>query len=647
MRIYNRLVSVFDRFINKSGMRMKAKLVILFVFITIIPLLLLAFVSLHQFYFLGKEFGMSISNMKSDTINVLPTMIATAAALIVLMTLTAVFIASAFSNRIINLIKGISRFSTGERNFRFNMQPNDEMGMLATSFDELADSLTEADRGPLVITDMKLNALFVNELLLIILDMKLEDVLGVNYHNFSLYPSNSVYDPIRALKEGREAEIYYDERLTCYLKGEASYLTDRNRKQIGYIITSTDVTDLMEQQGELEKAVAEAKLANEHKSFFLARMSHEIRTPMNAIIGMTEIVKKKLKSNSYMLDDVLTNVSQIEVSSHHLLGLLNDILDLSKFEADKVELVMEEMDLGKIAQTVVTIIQPRCDEKRIMFETHFEFPEDIFYLGDSLRIRQVLINLLGNAVKFTSENGKIVCNIIYKEHKDGKALIDFSVQDTGIGISSEALSMLFKPFQQANNKIANDFGGTGLGLAISKSIVKMFGGDITVTSAERKGSVFHFSLWLEEIIKTHTKQDAIENFMENMTDRLKGKKALLVDDVEINRIIAISMFDSSGLEIDEANDGTEAVKIFGKSDEYEYDIIFMDVQMPEMNGYDATIAIRAMDRNDAKTIPIVALTANAFKEDIDKAMESGMNAYLAKPMDMEKTLEITCRQLLV
>jgi signal transduction histidine kinase/CheY-like chemotaxis protein/HAMP domain-containing protein len=561
--------------------------------------------------------------------------------MIILVVLIAIWIASSFSDSITMLIKGISRFRAGERHFRFNVQIMDEIGTLAASFDEMADSLADADRGALIITDMDLKVLFVNDVGLALMDVKSDEILGKTYSEHSCYPENTEYDPIKALKEGTETDIFHLKEMGCYLKGEASYLTDKEENRIGYIITSMDVTELKEQQEELEKAVVEAKLANEHKGNFLARMSHEIRTPMNAIIGLTEIVKKKLSSESYNLDDVRTYITQIDSSSHYLLGLLNDILDISKIEAEKVELVPEDMYLSKIAQTVVAIIQPRCNEKNITFEKNFQLPGDKLYRGDSLRLRQALINLLGNAVKFTPEDGKVSFDIIWKERKEQKALIDFSVRDTGIGISDEAISLLFKPFQQANNQIAKKYGGTGLGLAISKSIVHLFGGDLIVSSIEGKGSEFRFSLWLEEAEAKHTE----EIHFDNVTDILKGKKALLVDDIDINRIIAINLLENTGLIIDEADDGTTAVAKFNESKENEYDIIFMDIQMPQMNGYDATAAIRASARSDAAKIPIVAMTANAFKDDVDRAIASGMNAHIAKPMDMEKTIEVTLRLL--
>jgi PAS domain S-box-containing protein len=387
----------------------------------------------------------------------------------------------------------------------------------------------------------------------------------------------------------------------------------------------------------LEKAVLDANQANQHKGDFLARMSHEIRTPMNAIIGMTGIVKKKLEEKEADPEELQANLRQIETSSQHLLGLLNDILDISKIEAGKIELSEETVDLVKLAHTVEVIIGPRCEEKNIIFDTHFELPPPSTFITDPLRLRQVLINLLGNAVKFTPECGRIEFGIVRKDQREDKVLMEFFIRDNGIGISREALDTLFKPFEQANNQISKRYGGTGLGLAISRSIVQLFGGDIIVESEEKKGSSFSFNIWL-----TMTTPKNEENIlMEDAKDTLVGKRALLVDDVQINRIIAINLLEFTGITMDEADDGFMAVKLFRESPEYTYDIIYMDVQMPNMDGYEASLAIRSMDRADAKTVPIVALTANAFKEDIDKALACGMNAHLAKPMEGDKFLETT------
>ncbi|MDR1966261.1 MAG: response regulator [Synergistaceae bacterium] len=566
--------------------------------------------------------------------------------MVVVVVFIAIWMASAFTRSITNFINGISRFRSGERHFRFNSTTKDELGTLADSFDEMADSLVASVNGPLVITDLEGKIIYVNEDGLLLVNRTLRESIGIPYSQISIYPVGSKYCPITALHEGREAEVMFLPEEGSYVKGKASYLYDKAGNRTGYIIETDDVTEmaleqkqLRETQIELEQAVNDANRANEYKGEFLARMSHEIRTPMNAIIGMTNIVKRKLTDEGNAGPEILSNVRQIEDSSQHLLGLLNDILDLSKIDAGKIELSCEPVDVHKLANTVASIIKPRCAEKNIQFDISIGVQEPASVNTDSLRLRQVLINLLGNSVKFTPDLGRINFDIKELDRRDGKMLLEFSVKDSGIGISDEAMKNLFQPFEQGGAGVAKRYGGTGLGLAISRSIVRMLGGDITVESKVGEGSVFRFSLWVAETAPSDVEEDlAIDG-----TGKFAGKRALLVDDVEINRLIAADLLEFTGIDIDEADDGESAVRMFESSPPNSYDIIYMDVQMPKMDGYEASNRIRAMDRPDAKTVPIVALTANAFKDDIDNAMRNGMNAHLAKPLDVQKLIETTYR----
>jgi CheY-like chemotaxis protein len=369
-------------------------------------------------------------------------------------------------------------------------------------------------------------------------------------------------------------------------------------------------------------------------------MSHEIRTPMNAIIGMTSIVQRKLDEGDGVAaagatDEIKEHMQHIEASSQHLLGLLNDILDISKLDAGKIELSKETVELPKLVQTLDGIIKPRCDEKNIDFKVIFEEFSPSTFVSDSMRLRQVLVNLLGNAVKFTPAHGKVEFRVERKGRREGETLVVFSVIDTGIGIPAESLPVIFRPFEQGDGGLSREYGGTGLGLAISRRIVHLFGGEIFVKSKEGKGSEFSFELWLRE-----TEDLSGDAAIMDATDKFSDKRALLVDDVEINRVIVTSLLEITGMSIDEAEDGPEAVRMFAESPENTYDIIFMDVQMPLMDGYEATAGIRSLDRADARAVPIVALTANAFKEDVDKALESGMNAHIAKPVEMDRILEV-------
>ncbi len=416
-----------------------------------------------------------------------------------------------------------------------------------------------------------------------------------------------------------------------------------DNKLRGVLGVARDVTqrvtvekELRQMQRDLINAVAEANKASDSKSEFLARMSHEIRTPMNAILGMTNITKRKLSGSVCTNDDLMPHIAQIESSSQHLLGLLNDILDISKIEAGKIELCEDSFSLTKLVEEVSVIIKPRCSSKNIDFSVNVTSLPCENYISDGLRLRQILINLLGNAVKFTQELGKISFNVKILERQDGKSLLFFSVTDTGIGISEEAISKLFNPFEQANSHITRHYGGTGLGLSISQKIAMLFGSSIKVKSTLGEGSEFAFEVWLKEDISTSISESTHQGHVVVKP----GQRILLVDDVDINRIIAMELLSPFECEIDEATDGQEAVDIFAKSPVGYYKLIFMDLQMPNMNGHDSAKTIRQLDREDAATVPIVAMTANAFREDIDQCMASGMNEHVAKPIDLERLNEV-------
>ncbi len=564
----------------------------------------------------------------------------TASSIIVLVVLIAIWLASFITNNITHLIKGISRFRSGERHFRFKAQDKDEFSTLANSFDDMADSIEDSVKNPLTITDMNQKIIYMNQEGLDYIHLHLPDVVGAPFSLYSVFPPRSVYDPILALEENREADIFFVKESNRYLQGVANYFLTKDGKRLGYIVLAMDMTRMVLDQLALEKAVSDANRANQHKGEFLARMSHEIRTPMNAIIGLANIVQRELGEpalSSQDVGEVQDHVRKIETSSQHLLGLLNDILDLSKIEAGKIELTADEMDLPKLNSTVFTIIKPRCDEKNIRFLTEFEPFQPSVFLGDALRLRQVLINLLGNAVKFTPELGEIQFRVTRKDRKDGKSLLEFVVKDTGIGISEERQKTIFQPFEQADPTITRQYGGTGLGLSISRHIVQLFGGDIQVHSELGKGSTFTFAIWLTEGEAESLPVDAKTL---DIQGQFVGQRALLVDDVEINRMIVMALLEGSGMAIEEAVDGEDAVEKFKASPENTYDIVFMDIQMPKMDGYEASNAIRALHRADAQSVPIVALTANAFKEDIDKALQNGMTAHMTKPVDMEKLSEV-------
>ncbi len=387
--------------------------------------------------------------------------------------------------------------------------------------------------------------------------------------------------------------------------------------------TFVDITIQKELENNLNEAKIAAEAASRSKSEFLSRMSHEMRTPLNAVIGMAQI-SEKVNEAAKLKECIDT----IKLSSTHLLSLINDILDLSKIEEGKLELNEEAFSVSSMIEKIAILIEPKAKEKGIALAVNADSSIPPYLVGDALRLTQVLLNFLSNAVKFSPENSRITFEVRPEPASDGKARLRFSVSDQGIGISEEQLARLFSPFVQADGSITRKYGGTGLGLVISKRLINLMGADIDVTSNPGEGSTFSFAVSFETAAEGDLKtEDMVQG---DITGIFKGKKALVVDDVELNRLIAMELMAETGLEFAEASDGRQAVEMATAT---LYDIILMDVQMPVMDGYEATRLIRQGAYPYSAT-PIIAMSANVFKEDMERSAAEGMNAHIGKPVDI-------------
>jgi signal transduction histidine kinase/AmiR/NasT family two-component response regulator len=411
------------------------------------------------------------------------------------------------------------------------------------------------------------------------------------------------------------------------------------------------------ERNEIEAALVAAKeqaeLSNIAKTNFLARMSHEMRTPMNAIIGMTSIARKSPEPEKK--DYCLYKINEASV---HLLGVINDILDMSKIEAGKFEISYATFDFNQMIRRIANVMNFRFDEKKQRFNVLIDPAVPKYIIADDLRLAQVLTNFLSNANKFTPEGGNVTLTVDKVSGGENISTLRFAVADTGIGITPEQRSRLFSLFEQADGTIARKYGGTGLGLAISKSLVELMGGEIWVESEPGKGSRFIFEIGVQEgkageAPDAGTEESAFsssgygadtaeKSWEEENRDIFKGRTILLVEDVELNQEIVIALLEETGVAIDCASNGREALTMFRKNPE-KYSAVLMDIQMPEMDGFEATRRIRRFEQErkgppESPGIPIIAMTANVFREDIEKCLAAGMNDHLGKPIEIEEVL---------
>lgn len=372
-------------------------------------------------------------------------------------------------------------------------------------------------------------------------------------------------------------------------------------------------------------------LSAKAKSDFLARMSHEIRTPMNGIMGMTEIALKDGQTEERRIDCL----RKIEYSSEYLLGLINDILDMSKIESGKMRLIEEKCNLMEMIQGLRPLLEAKLNENNIQYIADIQL-KNHWFMADSLRLNQVLVNLLGNALKYSKPDGHVWLTVRETEEENGFSNLYFQVRDDGIGIAPEKQQLIFRQFEQADNSDNARKQGTGLGLAISRRIVRMMDSDIKLESEPGKGSSFSFCVKLQPVSGEKT---TVTSQPEEIS--FPGKRILVVEDNELNMEIICTILENYGIETEQAVNGEEAVRRMEESVPGYYDMIFMDIMMPEMDGLEATRTIRNLDREDCKKIPIYAMSANAFDEDVKRSLASGMNGHLSKPVNLqvlEKTL---------
>lgn len=400
------------------------------------------------------------------------------------------------------------------------------------------------------------------------------------------------------------------------------------------IMSVYETTYLHQKLEDYENRLEASEEASQSKTSFLYRMSHEIRTPMNGIMGMIHLAKEKMDSRAASMQ----YLNKTEELAEHLLALINDILDMSRIEAGKVELENKPFSLKKMRQRLYDMFAKNLEAKNISYEVTFEDVTVDYVIGDELRLDQVVINFLSNAVKFTTE-GEIRVTFRQMMLHDGMVDMMISVRDTGIGMDPDYVQRIFRPFEQEHSDTVKKYGGTGLGMAITDQLVKLMGGDIVIHTAPGKGSDFsvflHFPVADEaDLTETENRQE-VWNETADSDAVFAGKRILVAEDNEINALVAEEILGSMGAMVELAENGQAAVDCFENHPQRYYDFILMDIQMPVMDGRTATRVIRSSDREDAKSIPIFGLSADAFVEDERKSIACGMNGHYAKPIDFD------------
>jgi len=398
-------------------------------------------------------------------------------------------------------------------------------------------------------------------------------------------------------------------------------------------MTKKELRKEKEHQEQMQEALIQANAASEAKSIFLANMSHDIRTPMNAIIGFTELLEKNIE-NAEKCGDY---IAKIKFSGKYLLELLNNVLEMARIESGQTILDEKIWSVDQLHSTLISVFKEEIDRKNLQFNREIHVEHQSFWC-DSTKVQEVLFNLVSNAVKYTPEGGAVTVRLQeLPSDREGYAVYRAEVEDTGIGISKEFLTCIFDEFTRERDTTQSKIGGTGLGMPIAKKLVELMGGSISVESEVGKGSRFTVILPFK-IADTESIEKSSEAAAEFAVGEFMGKRLLLTEDNELNAEIATEILEEFGFEVEHAADGTICVDMLQKAKQGYYDLILMDIQMPNMNGYETAKRIREL--SDArKDIPIIAMTANAFEEDRQHVLEVGMNGHIAKPIDVAKLIE--------
>ena len=405
---------------------------------------------------------------------------------------------------------------------------------------------------------------------------------------------------------------------------------------VGFSNVDRQTREAMEQNRALAEALTRAEEANAAKTAFLSSMSHEIRTPMNAIIGLDNIALHDENLSQHTRDEL----EKIGSSAHHLLALINDILDMSRIESGRMVLRDEVFSLLETLKQIDIIIHGQCEDKGLEYVCSRVEPLDEYFSGDDLRLKQVLINILGNAVKFTDAPGTVFFTVEQSDAPDGRAMMRFTIRDTGIGMDEAFIPRLFDPFSQEDATTTNRYGGSGLGMAITRNMIDLMGGDIGVESEKGRGTTFTVCVPLKKARPVEAAPEA-----EVPGRSLAGQHILIAEDVALNAEILSDLLQMEGITSEWADNGQRAVEMFESSAPGRFSAILMDMRMPVMDGLTATRNIRGLDRTDAAEIPIIALTANAFEEDVRHCLQAGMNAHLSKPVEIDQLKAVLGRLL--